>query len=313
LVAVPNGLDDTASDGNPQATKSGQQTQDALDVNTTGATATQTWNDCTYNFPRYTNTNYSPSEIVEIQDDQFIELMIRDIWANYSVDHSRVYASGVSNGGNMASRLARMKSGYFAAVAVESGGTAGYTPAGQTNLDDTEFQYAGNDPDHPYRCINRTYQSSPVPMYLIKSDSDEFTVYTGGTSPFGYTYIGYEADNHDNIATVKTNDSFVSEILNRYGYVTFNGNVYGSAPNPSQTLTAGAVTCKLYQPAGTPSNTFTRSDVEDCIAHSSGDNHPGHIPPSIAVIDSVNKQNHDIETAVEEWNFFQHYTLSNPH
>ena len=54
-------------------------------------------------------------------DLAFFRAMVADVVARYGADPKRIYASGFSNGGQMASRLARDASDLFAAVAASAG------------------------------------------------------------------------------------------------------------------------------------------------------------------------------------------------
>lgn len=95
----------------------------------------------------------------DIDDAGFIEKMVRDIKARHKVDDTRVYATGLSNGGMMAYRLACELSTVFAAVAPVAGAmnTFSCKPDGRPSLfiihalDDKHVQYSGGAPERGIR------------------------------------------------------------------------------------------------------------------------------------------------------------------
>jgi len=88
-----------------------------------------------------------------IDDVGFISAMIDQLKANFNVDASRIYATGISNGGSMSYRLACELSGKIAAVATVAGWTE-----------------------------DRCSPSRPVPVMHVHGTGDLRAPYNGGQS-----------------------------------------------------------------------------------------------------------------------------------
>lgn len=90
----------------------------------------------------------------DVDDVGFIEAMVKDIRQRHEIDTTRIYATGMSNGGMMTYRLACELSGLFAAVAPVAGAlnTFDCKPNGRLSmaivhaLDDRNVRYEGGLP-----------------------------------------------------------------------------------------------------------------------------------------------------------------------
>eukprot|EP00004_Rigifila_ramosa_P004522 TRINITY_DN149_c0_g1_i3.p1 TRINITY_DN149_c0_g1~~TRINITY_DN149_c0_g1_i3.p1 ORF type:complete len:136 (-),score=12.84 TRINITY_DN149_c0_g1_i3:374-781(-) len=94
-----------------------------------------------------------------IDDVGFLTEMVRQIGQTYQLDSRRVYAAGMSNGGNMAYRLACHASDVFAAVVSVAGASPWFT-------------------DFAENC-NAT---RPVSVMQFHGTADEISPYEGGAS-----------------------------------------------------------------------------------------------------------------------------------
>lgn len=96
-----------------------------------------------------------------IDDVRFIQELIAELTERYRVNPKRVYATGMSNGGMMAYRLAAEIPEQIAAIAPVSGTMVFDPPADQ---------------------------SRPVPVLHLHSVLDQIIPYHGGTNPLGYYF-----------------------------------------------------------------------------------------------------------------------------
>jgi hypothetical protein len=133
----------------------------------------------------------------------------------------------------------------------------------------------------------------------------------------------------NNTAT-DNNATFMTQTLARYGLSVSSPKQTTSAPlntNPRPTdpapvtliestldATEGTGNSKISVDSEINCDTYagnTRSQVSNCVA-----TYGGHIDPSWAVptdaktLTAVGAQNLDIDTATQQWAFFQHFTLS---
>ncbi len=90
-----------------------------------------------------------------VDDSGFLLAMVRRLQKEYRIDDKRIYATGMSNGGMMAYRLACEHSGVFAAIA---------PVAGSLSVKDCR-------PDHP------------VSVLAIHGTNDRHVLYEGGVGP----------------------------------------------------------------------------------------------------------------------------------
>ena len=246
-MAFPNGIDDSALNGDPYGTATGH-----------------VWNDCTGLFPGYsiptpssnTTSDYilkNPSYIPDyngsqghpINDVVFMNAMIDEIETNVAngsitfpsstggnstratINDKKVFVSGMSNGANMALRLARELSGRIAAAAIESGGEGARptnpanwvankpknTPtyvlpanSGNSNTPYLPLLPSDTNASNPGACTasqtnlpdpsNPNHPAGPVPLFLVKGNADIFVAYRGGTSNSSSStwYIPYNND-----------------------------------------------------------------------------------------------------------------------
>jgi poly(3-hydroxybutyrate) depolymerase len=99
----------------------------------------------------------------QVDDVGFVGALIDDIAAHHPLDRSRVYATGMSNGGMLVHQLAARHPEWFAAVAPVSATIGGMTRDGHTYI---------------IPMANR-----PVPMLIIHGKRDGLVLYDGGSSP----------------------------------------------------------------------------------------------------------------------------------
>ncbi|ACL64994.1 poly(3-hydroxybutyrate) depolymerase-like protein [Anaeromyxobacter dehalogenans 2CP-1] len=101
-----------------------------------------------------------PANVTGVDDVQFIADLIEDVAANHRLDRARVYASGISNGGGMAYRLACERPDLIAAIGSIAGGM-------------------GEEECAPGR---------PVPVIEIHGDADWLSPYPEGYGPIFGNY-----------------------------------------------------------------------------------------------------------------------------
>jgi len=221
-----------------------------------------------------THWNAAPGERYEcsqvnIDDVGFIQSMMTAIGALYSVDTTRVYGSGFSNGARMVQRVALDNPGFFAAIGPVSGGLSnriwdGWDSTDHTALESTETTYIGHaskSGEWNGRGSYTPYYVSPVvlanipptPVHKIHAIGDLASKWSGyGTAhpavpPLPILYDSY---NHQ-FSFTNERDKWVS-VNSQGGAMTDAGNVTGidlvdtgvaesvdagrDAPNP---LTAG--------------------------------------------------------------------------
>jgi poly(3-hydroxybutyrate) depolymerase len=310
LIAVPNGINGSSTKY-PSKDNNGNY---YVDINNDAGDAQgglqQHWNDCSGFNPGFTADPYgvTPTNF-KVDDVAFISKMIDDIKSRgYSVDTSRIYVAGASNGGNMALRLARELPDKITAVAATlAGDGAGFYPQTGTltpeNGHDTCQNASSQDPKHR------------VPIFLLKGDRDSFILYNGGCNAPGSNkangcWLPYDpkpTNGTNSDATITT----LSRILTRYTYgsspVTVSPSPYYDAKN---IWDSSSISCTFYYGSGSTA-TLSTSDIESCTAKNNG-----HVDPSVeqhisSIAQSMfGNQNWDIETAVEEWMFFRKYVKS---
>lgn len=99
----------------------------------------------------------------QVDDVGFVGALIDDVAAHHALDRSRVYATGMSNGGMLVHQLAARHPEWFAAIAPVSASIGGMTRDGNTYLIPMPKQ--------------------PVPVMIIHGMRDGFVLYDGGSSP----------------------------------------------------------------------------------------------------------------------------------
>lgn len=107
---------------------------------------------------------------LNIDDVEFVKVLLGYIVKNYSVDTTRIYATGISNGGFMVSRLACEMGDRFAAVAVVAA---------------TLGEQMANTGCHP---------AAPLPVMYIHGTADPLVRFEGGTETIGAggAYISHQ-------------------------------------------------------------------------------------------------------------------------
>lgn len=309
IIAVPNGFDPTSSTGRFDA-----------------ETPTQTWNDCTGNYKGY---KPSGGTLTPVDDVAFIKGMITQIEADtthYNIDPKKVYAAGVSNGGLMALRLARELPDVIAGVGAAAVGDG--STGSSMQLSD-QCAYAPTLSANGQSWIANP-QPNPVPIWMIKGTLDSWVVYTGGLAssnsgswwlPYETGYTGNQTDPNvcyspTNATTIPANTTSQSLLALRYGLnptpsstYTYSGatKMYcqaAPANSGNSILVTSTVSCKNYVNSVT-----ARSEVDDCTVP-----YGGHIEPSNLVVAALStqavfgNQNITLDTATEEWKFFQRFT-----
>jgi polyhydroxybutyrate depolymerase len=104
-------------------------------------------------------------------DVGFVNALIRKISADYKVDPSRIYATGISNGGDMSYRLAAELPGIFAAIGPVSGGMS----------DDWMGKASGALPEGPISLI--AFHGKQDKYYELFRRSSDFWLAKQGCQP----------------------------------------------------------------------------------------------------------------------------------
>ena len=103
------------------------------------------------------------AEELNTDDYGFVGAIIKDIAAHYPLDRSRIYATGMSNGGMLVYQLAAIHPDWFAAIAPVSATIGGMTNKGETYI------------------IPRPKLTMPV--MIMHGTDDHIVQYNGGASP----------------------------------------------------------------------------------------------------------------------------------
>jgi poly(3-hydroxybutyrate) depolymerase len=392
IVAFPNGVVDGVGTANGNA-----------NIGLPG----HAWNDCTGLLPGY-GSGFSTDKVLQgqappnpVNDVAFIDQMIDQIEAyvsnhqadvknaggtsaNATVDDKRIYVTGMSNGANMALRLAR-ELPRIAAAAIESGGE-GARPANASNwgqklikpTNTPTYVLPANDSNSspsvsylPLTASDSNFCATPgntAPLFMVKGNADIFIAYGGGTSnsssstwylpynpilnnpgpapdqgafphgslafpwprgsqnqyydPWKFTFnpgpvYSYQLSSNDqNAPTNPQNLTTLGNILARYGlsgtaptaytlqtYNPYDETISGTSGDPSSDIvsaTFGPGLCDQYGSG--------RAMVVSCIATNNGHVQPSRLiawSPQGTYEGQYGQQNHDMETAVEEWYFFK--------
>lgn len=107
-------------------------------------------------------------------DVQFIRDLISKLSAEHAIDETRIYATGMSNGGFLTNRLGCEARELFAAIAPVSG------PLANT----TSFAFGGGD---PYSC-ERWQHGDPLPVLYFNGDADPLVKWHGNRA-YGFPSI----------------------------------------------------------------------------------------------------------------------------
>ena len=102
-----------------------------------------------------------------VDDVAFIDRLIKVFQEKFSIDHTRIYVAGHSNGGFMAQQLAIERSHKFAAVAVVAASLSEWL-------------------------ASRFTPSRPIPVSFINGTVDPVTPYEGGMQPGGARVLSVE-------------------------------------------------------------------------------------------------------------------------
>jgi polyhydroxybutyrate depolymerase len=100
----------------------------------------------------------------QVDDIGFIGAIIDDVSRHWTLDRTRVYVTGMSNGGILTYELAAIHPDWFAAIAPVSGAIGGVARSGKTYLIPV--------PDRP------------VPVMIIHGMRDHLVLYDGGSSSY---------------------------------------------------------------------------------------------------------------------------------
>jgi polyhydroxybutyrate depolymerase len=104
-----------------------------------------------------------PAATQDRDDVGFIGALIDALASQHAIDRKRVFATGMSNGGIFAYRLASLRPEWFGAIAAVSSAVAGVARDGKAYIFDPPAQ--------------------PVPVMIIHGRQDELVLYDGGSSP----------------------------------------------------------------------------------------------------------------------------------
>ena len=102
-----------------------------------------------------------------VNDVAFIDRLVKVLQERFSIDPTRIYIAGHSNGGFMAQRLVIERSHQFAAVAVVAASLSDWLASGFT-------------------------PSRPTPILFINGTADPVTPYLGGRQPGGARVLSVE-------------------------------------------------------------------------------------------------------------------------
>ncbi len=102
-----------------------------------------------------------------VNDVAFIDKLIKALQEKFSIDHTRIYIAGHSNGGFMAQRLAIERSHKFAAIAVVAASLSEWL-------------------------ASRFTPSRSMPVSFINGTADPVTPYEGGRQPGGAKVLSVE-------------------------------------------------------------------------------------------------------------------------
>jgi polyhydroxybutyrate depolymerase len=219
---------------------------------TLGSDGKQSWNDC-----RGDSTSNAKTD-----DVAFVLALIDELARTQSVDPTKVYAVGMSNGGHMVFRLALEAGNRFAAF----GPVSAALPA-QSSCKDTGFG---------------------KPIVMINGNADPFWPFTGGAANGKAGAVGSTR------GSIRSNADTIAEMVRR------------NMASTAATATAYAdidlndgTTAQLRE-FGSPSMPVFAITIDG----------GGHAEPSLVRLYSANyerligRQNHDIETAEEQWRLF---------
>jgi polyhydroxybutyrate depolymerase len=166
---------------------------------------------------------YAQSQAID--DVLYASRVLDDIEATYAIDSDKTFATGFSNGGMMAHRLACALSDRIAGIAAVSGGSA-------------EFDKDGNQ----YFVCN---PQRPIPVLHIHALNDRNYPYEGGAGAgiSGSNFYSIDATIHDWIARNNVTDEASTE------QVTSTTTCYRHAtPADTSKPSAPVVLCKLDPP-----------------------------------------------------------------
>lgn len=99
----------------------------------------------------------------QVDDIGFVGAVIADIAAHRALDRSRIYATGMSNGGMLTYQLGALHPDWFAAIAPVSAAIGGTTPGGGSYL--------------------IPVPKLPMPVMIMHGVRDRVVLYHGGASP----------------------------------------------------------------------------------------------------------------------------------
>jgi polyhydroxybutyrate depolymerase len=206
----------------------------------------------------------------------FIDSLVDHLSSQYSVNGSKVYATGFSQGGIMSYMLSVARPNRFAAVA----SVAAFRPFdGETN-----FLYPRDLPEVPDR---------PFPLLQIQGTSDIITPYNGGRGAFDARYL------------------HVEELLAKY-VLNNGGNLTPTITNlPNTSTTDGSTVQLLSYEGGTYfDNAGNPREAEVLLYRVNGGGHswPGDFTGWTE--DWATPVNYDISASNEIWNFFSRHEVA---
>ena len=229
-----------------------------------GADNKQNWNDCRSEATRLPNSN----------DVGFIDQVITEVSGRHSIDSQRVYASGASNGGMMAYRLALELSHKIAAVGA----------------------VAANMAVDPYdECPNAP--ANPISVSVMNGDGDPMMPFNGGCVNGDCPYDGQVQSTQATVDFWKTHNA-----------TTAGGSLF-TYPNPN-TTDRSIVERRVYT-GGSQGTAVPYFKVVKTGTNGAGHATPSlccHITWGVELI--VKKQNKDIEGIREFWNYLDDHTLT---
>jgi polyhydroxybutyrate depolymerase len=204
-----------------------------------------------------------------IDDVLYVSRVLDDVSANYSIDATKTFASGFSNGAMMSHRLACALSDRFAGIAAVSGGSAEFDKDGT--------QYFVCNPQRP------------IPILHIHALNDRNYPYAGGAGEGISNYNFYSVDSTIHDWVVRNNVTDAATIEHASATTTcYHHDTPADASKPS----APVVLCKLDPP-----DVF---DSVNGIVFGGGHSWPGGVKSPSTNSDVPNA---DFDASSYIWNF----------
>ena len=238
-------------------------------------------------YPKSVGNRWNATQREDGADDvEFIDGLIDQISADYSVDSSRVYATGFSNGGSMAFLLGNKLPHRLAAIAP----MLGMLPT-----------HDGDGWENPINPLASPTTSRPLPTLYMGATSDFLVKFNGGASPLSGTRyaptLGNSRDSGFIDAWVANNGCNAKPIITSLEDV--------------DSTDGSSVELFTYTECDTYAAAAGEIEAEVLFYKLNGSNHQwpgGHSPPPLDH-SALAGRNEDIDGSREIWNFFSRHEL----